>query len=151
MGSTAMEKTEDELRREIDELQRQQREVLSLPLYFSFCISFYVCVRFLVWCYICLKFCRLRSGFEILEGFAEVGCQVLALATSLLMGLVNGALCDLYVISLHLFLLFCVFGWKGFLEYVIIYCSWIIAMYFYFSELEASLWDIFSAVLVKEK
>ena len=36
MGSTAVEKTEEELRKEIDELQRQQREVISL----SFCSWF---------------------------------------------------------------------------------------------------------------
>lgn len=31
MGDTALEKTADELRHEIDELHRQQREVLSPP------------------------------------------------------------------------------------------------------------------------
>lgn len=40
MGSTAVEKTEEELRNEIDELLRQQREVLSLSL----CIFISVCV-----------------------------------------------------------------------------------------------------------
>jgi hypothetical protein len=33
MGSTAVEKTEEDLRKEIDELLRQQREVPSLSLY----------------------------------------------------------------------------------------------------------------------
>lgn len=50
MGSTAVEKTEEELRNEIDELLRQQREVLSLSAYSYLCL----CVEIVSYVYLLL-------------------------------------------------------------------------------------------------
>lgn len=106
MGTAAVEKTEEELRREIGELHRQQREVHSL----SIALRAFVFVRFAS--FLCLMLflygtLRLRSDFEILEGSAEVGFQVLVLATSLPMEFANEALFDLSVIFLPLFFFLC--------------------------------------------
>jgi len=69
MGNTAVEKTEEVLRNEIDELLRKQREVFFLSLH-----RYLKCVRFFL---MLVDFCRLRRGFEILVASAEVPWRVL--------------------------------------------------------------------------
>lgn len=65
MGSTAVEKSAEQLQREIDELHRQQREV---P--FFFLIFKKVCVFVLFYLILfCWKFVRLQRGLKILEDF----------------------------------------------------------------------------------
>lgn len=63
MASGAVEKTADELRKEIQELQRQQREVYFSLFFFSLSLSF---LREL--CFLILR--RSPSGYEIREDSA---------------------------------------------------------------------------------
>ena len=110
MGSTAAaaEKTEEELRREIDELLRQQRQVpktfalpVSRKLYVFLSLSLSLSLSSHSVIVFPLTNFRLRSGLEILGDFAGEAFPVLDLATSPPTELVSEVSFDPYVLLLH--------------------------------------------------